>query len=145
MSRMALNVCTNARTFAVMHAFRKLTNYLPKLYEKLGVSDRLELALYCLHHQLHKEVPELAPDGDKRFLMHSVTVVATSLKQLCVVVGLVRARSPSEVIDERTYAGGDCPPLGAKSHCTVGLELKIYFTVAAPAQPVVFNRFGRCR
>jgi hypothetical protein len=45
---------------------------------------------------------------------------------------LVRARSPSEVIDERTYAGGDCLPLGAKSHCTVGLELKIKFTVAHP-------------
>jgi two-component system, NarL family, nitrate/nitrite response regulator NarL len=29
-------------------------NYLRKIYDKLGVSDRLELALYCLHHQLHK-------------------------------------------------------------------------------------------
>jgi hypothetical protein len=24
------------------------------VYDKLGVSDRLELALYCLHHQLLK-------------------------------------------------------------------------------------------
>uniref|UniRef100_A0A7V4XT35 Response regulator transcription factor n=1 Tax=Acidobacterium capsulatum TaxID=33075 RepID=A0A7V4XT35_9BACT len=31
-------------------------NYLRKIYDKLGVSDRLELALYCLHHQLHKRV-----------------------------------------------------------------------------------------
>lgn len=30
-------------------------NYLRKIYEKLGVSDRLELALYCLHHQLDKK------------------------------------------------------------------------------------------
>ena len=36
-------------------------NYLRKIYEKLGVSDRLELALYCLHHQLDKKVK----DGQK--------------------------------------------------------------------------------
>src|ERR1700712_631331 len=30
-------------------------NYLRKVYDKLGVSDRLELALYCLHHQLLKK------------------------------------------------------------------------------------------
>ncbi len=29
-----------------------IKNYLRKVYDKLGVSDRLELALYCLHHQL---------------------------------------------------------------------------------------------
>ena len=27
-------------------------NYLRKVYDKLGVSDRLELALYCVHHRL---------------------------------------------------------------------------------------------
>lgn len=27
-------------------------NYLRKVYDKLGVSDRLELALYCVHHKL---------------------------------------------------------------------------------------------
>jgi len=27
-------------------------NYLRKVYDKLGVSDRLELALYCIHHRL---------------------------------------------------------------------------------------------
>ena len=27
-------------------------NYLRKIYDKLGVSDRLELALYCIHHKL---------------------------------------------------------------------------------------------
>lgn len=32
-------------------------NYLRKIYDKLGVSDRLELALYCLHHQLLKQPP----------------------------------------------------------------------------------------
>jgi DNA-binding NarL/FixJ family response regulator len=29
-------------------------NYLRKIYDKLGVSDRLELALYCLHHKILK-------------------------------------------------------------------------------------------
>jgi two-component system nitrate/nitrite response regulator NarL len=29
-----------------------IKNYLRKIYDKLGVSDRLELALYCLHHQV---------------------------------------------------------------------------------------------
>src|SRR5256714_8338517 len=33
-------------------------NYLRKVYDKLGVADRLELALYCLnHHVVHNEVP----------------------------------------------------------------------------------------
>jgi DNA-binding CsgD family transcriptional regulator len=27
-------------------------NYLRKIYDKLGVSDRLELALYCLHNKI---------------------------------------------------------------------------------------------
>src|SRR5665213_1366581 len=31
-----------------------IKHYLRKVYDKLGVSDRLELALYCLHHQLLK-------------------------------------------------------------------------------------------
>jgi DNA-binding NarL/FixJ family response regulator len=29
-----------------------IKNYLRKVYDKLGVSDRLELALYCIQHQL---------------------------------------------------------------------------------------------
>ena len=37
-----------------------IKNYLRKIYDKLGVSDRLELALYCLHHQLHKRVADEA-------------------------------------------------------------------------------------
>jgi DNA-binding NarL/FixJ family response regulator len=34
-----------------------IKNYLRKIYDKLGVSDRLELALYCLHHQILKDQP----------------------------------------------------------------------------------------
>ena len=37
-----------------------IKNYLRKIYDKLGVSDRLELALYCLHHQLLKHYPQQA-------------------------------------------------------------------------------------
>jgi DNA-binding NarL/FixJ family response regulator len=32
-----------------------IKNYLRKVYRKLGISDRLELANYVLHHPLHKE------------------------------------------------------------------------------------------
>jgi two-component system, NarL family, nitrate/nitrite response regulator NarL len=36
-------------------------NYLRKIYDKLGVSDRLELALYCLHNKIiQNEVEEEA-------------------------------------------------------------------------------------
>jgi DNA-binding NarL/FixJ family response regulator len=44
-----------------------IKNYLRNIYDKLGVSDRLELALYCLHHHILKnetkaaEVPFLDP------------------------------------------------------------------------------------
>lgn len=40
-------------------------NYLRKIYDKLGVSDRLELALYCLHHQLLKQQPVNLPNTAK--------------------------------------------------------------------------------
>jgi DNA-binding NarL/FixJ family response regulator len=35
-----------------------IKNYLRKVYDKLGVSDRLQLAVYCIHHQLHEKVSE---------------------------------------------------------------------------------------
>lgn len=36
-----------------------IKNYLRKIYDKLGVSDRLELALYCLHNKIiHPETDE---------------------------------------------------------------------------------------
>ena len=36
-----------------------IKNYLRKIYDKLGVSDRLELALYCLHNKI------IAADADE--------------------------------------------------------------------------------
>lgn len=40
-------------------------NYLRKIYDKLGVSDRLELALYCVHHRLLHGV-KLSPQMAER-------------------------------------------------------------------------------
>ncbi len=38
-----------------------IKNYLRKIYDKLGVSDRLELALYCLHNKIiHSDTDEEA-------------------------------------------------------------------------------------
>jgi two-component system, NarL family, nitrate/nitrite response regulator NarL len=37
-----------------------IKNYLRKIYDKLGVSDRLELALFCLNHQLTPDAPGAA-------------------------------------------------------------------------------------
>jgi len=38
-----------------------IKNYLRKIYDKLGVSDRLELALYCLHNKIiHSDADEEA-------------------------------------------------------------------------------------
>ncbi len=38
-------------------------NYLRKIYDKLGVSDRLELALYCIHHHLLQNKGQPAPEA----------------------------------------------------------------------------------
>lgn len=35
-------------------------NYLRKIYDKLGISDRLELALYCVHNRVLENTPEIA-------------------------------------------------------------------------------------
>ena len=37
-------------------------NYLRKIYDKLGVSDRLELALYCIHHHLLQNKGQESPE-----------------------------------------------------------------------------------
>ena len=41
-------------------------NYLRKVYDKLGVADRLELALYCLNHHVvdNTKVPPLPPSSE---------------------------------------------------------------------------------
>jgi DNA-binding NarL/FixJ family response regulator len=42
-----------------------IKNYLRKIYDKLGVSDRLELALYCLHNKIIQAEPEDEPPDPK--------------------------------------------------------------------------------
>jgi len=39
-------------------------NYLRKVYDKLGVADRLELALYCLNHRVVESEKKPAPSAD---------------------------------------------------------------------------------
>jgi DNA-binding NarL/FixJ family response regulator len=43
-----------------------IKNYLRKIYDKLGVSDRLELALYCLHHKI------IQGDGEEEAIVAKV-------------------------------------------------------------------------
>jgi DNA-binding NarL/FixJ family response regulator len=50
-------------------------NYLRKVYDKLGVSDRLELALYCIHHRLLQGVRIPRP-GDAATAKPAVAVPA---------------------------------------------------------------------
>ena len=38
-------------------------NYLRKVYDKLGVADRLELALYCLNHRVVESEKKAAGDA----------------------------------------------------------------------------------
>ncbi len=42
-----------------------IKNYLRKIYDKLGVSDRLELALYCLHNKIIPSDDEETPTEPK--------------------------------------------------------------------------------
>ena len=43
-----------------------IKNYLRKIYDKLGVSDRLELALYCLHNKI------IQSDMDEELVAHKL-------------------------------------------------------------------------
>jgi DNA-binding NarL/FixJ family response regulator len=45
-----------------------IKNYLRKIYDKLGVSDRLELALYCLHNKI------IHTDSDEETVAQAVVV-----------------------------------------------------------------------
>lgn len=53
-------------------------NYLRKIYDKLGVADRLELALYCVHHQLLKGVHLRRKDQGAELQPKPVTSVSSS-------------------------------------------------------------------
>jgi DNA-binding NarL/FixJ family response regulator len=57
-----------------------IKNYLRKVYDKLGVSDRLELALYCIHHQLLKNKPPMSVTAEAAAAAPIATVAAAGSK-----------------------------------------------------------------
>ena len=55
-------------------------NYLRKVYDKLGVSDRLELALYCMHHRLLENYPARRRDQAERLNWTSAAALQRRVK-----------------------------------------------------------------
>lgn len=55
-------------------------NYLRKVYDKLGVADRLELALYCLNHHVvdHAKVPPLPTSAGNGNAAHAAAAGASA-------------------------------------------------------------------
>jgi DNA-binding NarL/FixJ family response regulator len=53
-----------------------IKNYLRKIYDKLGLSDRLELALYCLHNHLLDRTPYV---GDQPELQKAIAAAVSGL------------------------------------------------------------------
>jgi DNA-binding NarL/FixJ family response regulator len=55
-------------------------NYLRKVYDKLGVADRLELALYCLNHHVvdNAKVPPLPASAGNGNAAHAAAAAAAS-------------------------------------------------------------------
>jgi DNA-binding NarL/FixJ family response regulator len=58
-------------------------NYLRKVYDKLGVSDRLELALYCMHHKLLENYskPEATSTVQEEALAAAADVPGVTLRR----------------------------------------------------------------
>jgi DNA-binding NarL/FixJ family response regulator len=55
-------------------------NYLRKVYDKLGVADRLELALYCLSHHVvdHTKVPPMPVSAGNGTAPHAAAAAAAA-------------------------------------------------------------------
>ena len=71
-----------------------IKNYLRKIYDKLGVSDRLELALYCLHNKIIQSEMD-----EEKVAQKVVTVVAwrqpglsSNLHEIPTIRSTIRAR-----------------------------------------------------
>jgi len=75
-------------------------NYLRKVYDKLGVADRLELALYCLNHHVvdNTKVPPLPASA----------VVGVNLAK-AAVAGASGSTSTSTIASTTTPASGASP------------------------------------
>jgi DNA-binding NarL/FixJ family response regulator len=73
-------------------------NYLRKVYDKLGVADRLELALYCLNHHVvdNTRVPPLPASSDNGKAASAAAAGASSGSLATGVVSLPGAENSSE-------------------------------------------------
>jgi DNA-binding NarL/FixJ family response regulator len=73
-------------------------NYLRKVYDKLGVADRLELALYCLHHHVvdNTKIPPL-PAGADLGKAKAAAAGASASSAATVNVPLAPADSPEKL------------------------------------------------
>ena len=62
-------------------------NYLRKVYDKLGVADRLELALYCLNHHVvdNTKVPPLPVSAKTAMLAKAAAAGASARWHPCLV------------------------------------------------------------
>jgi DNA-binding NarL/FixJ family response regulator len=72
-------------------------NYLRKVYDKLGVADRLELALYCLNHHVvdHAKVPPL-PNSPASAGAANAAAAGASTGSLSVSVATGSGDSPEK-------------------------------------------------
>lgn len=64
-------------------------NYLRKIYDKVGVADRLELALYCIHHRLLEDFKKPEP-GEKTPRTQHMVVAGGNGAGLAAVAASVR-------------------------------------------------------
>src|SRR5271169_401585 len=74
-------------------------NYLSKVYDKLGVADRLELALYCLNHRVvdNTKVPAL-PVAGERIATANAAAAGASASSGPSAAGSVRVVGPDSPV-----------------------------------------------
>jgi two-component system, NarL family, nitrate/nitrite response regulator NarL len=80
-------------------------NYLRKVYDKLGVADRLELALYCLSHHVvdgvkPPPVPEAAPEAHENVPLAANAAAASASGRATVVNPTSSLTAPSAIDPE---------------------------------------------
>jgi DNA-binding NarL/FixJ family response regulator len=80
-------------------------NYLRKVYDKLGVADRLELALYCLNHHVvdNTKVPPLPPSPTNGHAANAAAA-GVSVTGTASLTGSIAASVPAVGTDADTDA-----------------------------------------
>lgn len=73
-------------------------NYLRKVYDKLGVADRLELALYCLNHHVvdNTKVPPLPASAESAVAAKAAAAAASASGSNAVVSTVASPESPEK-------------------------------------------------